>query len=187
MAKNRYLAAGLACTLACAVTQQVCAEPVPSAYQLIAAAHKIPPAVLYAVATQESNRRQKSGRYRPWPWTLNVAGKSYYYNSRQTACTALHIALKAHSAKNIDVGIAQINVGWNPDVFSSPCDGLDPYANLNVAAKLLRTHHNNSGSWAIATGLYHYPAGGPIAARYQKSVQRRLAAINPKHLHETLE
>ncbi len=134
MAKNRYLAAGLACTLACALTQQVCAEPVPSAYQLIAAAHQIPPTVLYAVATQESNRRQKSGRYRPWPWTLNVAGKSYYYNSRQTACTALHIALKAHNAKNIDVASSnQCLDGLN--AFRTPCDGLDPYANLERRCK----------------------------------------------------
>lgn len=187
MAKNRYLVAYLA-SLTCAIALQAsAAEPIPSAYQLIAAAHKVPATVLYAVATQESNRKQKSGDYRPWPWTLNVAGRGYYYNSRQAACTALHIALKAHNAKKIDVGIAQINVGWNPDAFRTPCEGLDPYLNLNVAAKLLRTHYLNSKSWAKATGLYHYPAGGPIATRYQNSVHRRLTDLNPNYLYENLK
>ena len=184
MAKSRYLAACLAGTLACAFNQFASAGTVPSAYRLIATAHKVPATVLYAVATQESNRKQKSGHYRPWPWTLNVAGKSYYYGSRQTACTALQIALKAHNPKRIDVGIAQINLGWNPTAFRSPCDGLDPYANLNVAAKLLRNHYISSGSWSVATGLYHYPAGGPIAARYQSSVERRIAAVDRKYLNE---
>lgn len=178
MAKSRYLTAWLAGILICAGNQLVFAESVPSAYQLIAAAHRVPATVLYAVATQESNRKQKSGLYRPWPWTLNVAGQGYYYNSRQTACTALHIALKAHGPKRIDVGIAQVNLGWNPNAFKSPCDGLDPYANLNVAAKLLRKHYLSSGSWTTATGLYHHPAGGSIAAQYQNSVERRLAALN---------
>lgn len=187
MAKNRYLTAGIACMLACAVTQQACAEPVPSAYKLIASANQVPATVLYAVATQESNRQTKSGRYRPWPWTLNVAGKSYYYNSRQAACTALHIALKVHNTKNIDVGIAQINIGWNPSAFKTPCDGLDPYVNLNIAAKLLRTHYIKSGDWVTATGLYHYPAGGSIAARYQKSVQHHLASLTPEYSHEALK
>lgn len=187
MAKNRYLTIGLACTLACSMASATSAESVPSAYQLIATAHHIPPAVLYAVATQESSRRQTSGHYRPWPWTLNVAGKGYYYKSRQAACTALRIAMSAHNPKRIDVGIAQINVGWNPQAFKSPCDALDPYANLNAAAKLLRTHYLNSGSWGKAIGLYHYPSGGPIAARYQYSVQRRLAAMLPHHSYEALK
>ena len=187
MAKDRSLTIGLACILVCSIAASASAEPIPSAYQLIATAHQIPPAVLYAVATQESNRRQKSGRYRPWPWTLNIAGKGYYYTTRQAACTALHIAMSAHNSKRIDVGIAQINVGWNPQLFKSPCDALDPYANLNAAAKLLRTHYLNSGNWANAIGLYHYPSGGPIAARYQHSVQRHLSAILPHHSYEALK
>ena len=157
------------------------AEPLPSAYNLIAAAHQVPPEVLYAVATQESKYALSSGRVRPWPWTLNVAGKGYFYKTRYSACVALKIALQSHSSKQIDVGIGQINVGWNPNAFSTPCDGLDPYKNLNVAAKLLRGHFLRSGDWLTATGLYHYPAGGEVAAKYQRSVERHLAALNIKN------
>lgn len=155
-------------------------EVIPSAYMLIASAAGIPSTVLYAVASQESNRKINDQVYRPWPWTLNVAGKGYYYETQEAACRALHIALAAHNPKRVDVGIAQINLGWNPDIFSTPCEGLDPYRNLQAASRLLRQHYESSGSWTVATGLYHYPAGGEIAARYQHSVQRRMDTISKK-------
>ncbi len=151
---------------------------IPSAYTMIAGATGVPPDVLYAVASQESNRKIQGSRYRPWPWTLNVAGKSYYYESKDAACRALHIALAAHDAKRVDVGIAQINLGWNPNAFAWPCQGLDPYLNLRTAGRILRNHYNASGSWAVAAGLYHHPAGGAIAAKYQRSVEQRLKKIN---------
>ena len=34
--------------------------------------------MLYSVALTESKVLLR-GEYVPWPWTLNVAGKSYYY------------------------------------------------------------------------------------------------------------
>lgn len=179
MEKNRYLIGMfIAGSMSCGA---LFAETIPSAYNLIAAAHNVPPAVLYAVASQESNYKLRSGRYRPWPWTLNVAGQGYYYRTRQAACTALQVALKANSPKRVDVGIAQVNIGWNPNAFSSPCAGLDPYTNLNVAAKILRGHFLSSGDWAVSTGLYHHPAGGPTAAKYQRSVELRMADISPAY------
>jgi len=150
---------------------------VPSAYQLIAHTTGVPSVVLYAVALQESGKTIHPKLHQPWPWTLNVAGKSYYYANQSKACTALHIALKAHNPKSIDVGIAQINWGWNPGIFASPCEALNPYKNLTAAGHLLRKHYRASGDWNIATGLYHHPAGGHIAARYQKYVAQRLETL----------
>jgi hypothetical protein len=119
------------------------AEPVPSAYLDAASRHQVPPEVLYAVATAESVVRLEVGR-RPWPWTLNVAGEGFRFATRQAACEALTLALQ--ETRVVDVGIAQLNVRWQPQLFgpgrrfAAPCDGLNPYANLEEAARLLRGH-----------------------------------------------
>ena len=65
-------------------------ESVPAGYRAIAAERGIPQSVLYAVALTESGKRvAPADRYRPWPWTLNVAGRGYFFESRQAAWQAL--------------------------------------------------------------------------------------------------
>src|SRR5690606_11626175 len=46
----------------------------PTAYQQIARQAGIPAEILYAIALQESALLLR-GQLRPWPWTLNVAGR----------------------------------------------------------------------------------------------------------------
>lgn len=157
------------------------AEPdIPSAYVVAAADNGIPPEVLYAVASAESKTRLDAG-VRPWPWTLNVAGKSMRFGDRQSACQALLDALE--TTQIVDVGIAQLNFRWQPQLFgqgrrfSDPCEGLNPYANLDEAARLLRQYHDEAGDWLVAAGRYHRPAGGKPAARYRAIVSRELAAL----------
>lgn len=157
------------------------AEPdIPSAYVVAAEDNGIPPEVLYAVASAESKTRLDAG-VRPWPWTLNVAGKSMRFGDRQSACEALLDALE--TTQIVDVGIAQLNFRWQPQLFgqgrrfSDPCEGLNPYANLDEAARLLRQYHDEAGDWLVAAGRYHRPAGGKPAARYRAIVSRELAAL----------
>lgn len=153
---------------------------VPPAYRVAAQAHDVPSALLYAVATVESKVMLDVGR-RPWPWTLNIRGAAYRYSSRADACRALREALRSTSV--VDVGIAQLNVRWQPQLFGSgrrfadPCDGLDPYANLEEAARLIRGHFDECGDWIIAAGRYHRPAGGSPAARYRREVFRVLTNL----------
>ncbi|MGJ8517638.1 hypothetical protein [Carnimonas bestiolae] len=155
---------------------------IPSAYLTAANRHGIPPAILYGVASAESVL-QMDDRRRPWPWTLNVAGKGLRFDSRTDACQALVQALK--TTRIVDVGIAQLNVRWQPHVFgpgkrfANPCDGLNPYANLDEAAKIIRGHYDQSGGdWMIAAGRYHYPAGGREAARYRRIVDREMRSLH---------
>ena len=112
-------------------------ETPPPAYQLAAKRAGIPSSVLYAVALQESGVR-RDGRLIPWPWSLNVAGQSRRYVSRADACAGLHQALRQVPPTRVDVGLGQINLGYQKHRYTQPCDVLDPYANLAMAAEILR-------------------------------------------------
>jgi soluble lytic murein transglycosylase-like protein len=148
----------------------------PPAYQLAAKQAGIPSAVLYAVALQESGI-QRNGRIVPWPWSLNVAGKSRRFQTRAAACAALKQALRQVAATRVDVGLGQINLGYQKHRYRDPCDVLDPYANLRLAADILREHHASGQDWLIAIGRYHHPAGGEPAERYRRSVSRHLDRV----------
>jgi soluble lytic murein transglycosylase-like protein len=151
-------------------------EVPPPAYQLTARRAGIPSAVLYAIALQESGMRW-GGRLVPWPWSLNVAGQSRRYTSRTAACAGLGQALKQTSPTHIDVGLGQINLGYQKQRYAQPCDLLDPYANLELAADILREQHTPGEDWLTAIGRYHRPAGGEPAMRYRRSVSKHLDRV----------
>ncbi len=148
----------------------------PPAYQVAAQRAGIPSTILYAVALQESGIRLR-GRLVPWPWTLNVAGAPQRYATRTEACAGLRQALKRTPATRIDAGLGQINLGYHPQRYAQPCDLLDPYRNLDIAAEILREQHNPGDDWLLAIGRYHRPAGGAPAARYRHRVGQHLARV----------
>lgn len=148
----------------------------PPAYQLAAHDAGVPSVVLFAVALQESGTHLQ-GRLVPWPWTLNIAGAAWHYRTRAEACRALRAALPIVGAAHVDVGLAQINLGYQRQRFADPCDALDPYRNLDAAATILREQHVAGDDWLIAVGRYHRPAGGVIATRYRRQVAVRLAHV----------
>ncbi|RMX06793.1 lytic transglycosylase domain-containing protein [Corticibacter populi] len=151
-------------------------EVPPPAYQLAAQCAGIPSTVLYAVALQESGARI-NGRLVPWPWSLNVAGASRRYASRAEACAGLRSALRDVPPTRIDAGLGQINLGYQKHRYRQPCDLLDPYDNLRIAAEILREQHSPGEDWLLAIGRYHRPAGGAPAARYRRSVDQHLARV----------
>jgi hypothetical protein len=165
---------GLALMLAMLAAQAE--ELPPPAYQLAAHDADIPSTVLFAIALQESGLRVR-GRLLPWPWTLNIAGTSYRFATRQAACHALLQALAQHDAKRVDAGLGQTNLGYHGQGFSSPCEALDPDRNLAVTAALLQEHHAATGDWVLAAGRYHRPAGGTPAARYRAGFSRQLKRL----------
>jgi hypothetical protein len=173
------------------VCVQAAVQPVPEGYRDIALRHGVPPEALYAVALAETAMtpggivRVTRGAgmvpdgERPWPWTINVAGKGYRYASRLQAWEALQGFLKTHPRKRIDVGIAQVNLGWNGHHFTSTWAAFDPYTSLNAAALILRECYDRQpGSWLAAAGCYHHPAGGAPAARYRAIVSRKLSRLS---------
>ncbi|MDF7679921.1 transglycosylase SLT domain-containing protein [Enterobacteriaceae bacterium ESL0689] len=169
----------------------VAKEIIPEGYIRVAVTHGIPPEVLYSVSLTETAMtpqtiaavvRQQTNlpeRTRPWPWTINVAGKGYRYASRLQAWQALQVFMSRYPLKRIDVGLAQVNLGWNGHHFSSTWGAFDPYINLNVAATLLRECWDRKpGSWLDAAGCYHHPSGGKAAAHYKAVVTRHLTRLS---------
>lgn len=151
---------------------------IPWAYQQIAQDERVPVESLYSLALAESSKKLAGGRVRPWPWTINVAGTGYRYETREKAMAALLSFIRVYPLKRIDVGIAQVNLGWNGHLFPSLHDAFDPYLNLRVAARLLRACYDSSpGSWLRAAGCYHHPAGGQAARVYMAIVRSKLDAM----------
>ncbi|APQ11030.1 lytic transglycosylase [Pseudomonas oryzihabitans] len=182
MAPAMIKAIGVGLLLQVMALGALAAETPPPAYQLAAYQAGIPSEVLYSVALQESGTRLRGHGQQlvPWPWTLNVAGAGYRFATRADACTALLVALRTVDAKRVDVGIAQINMGWNASRFGrgvSPCEALNPYKNLEVAARMLAELRAEGGSWISVAGRYHRPAGGAPAARYREKFAKHLSRI----------
>ncbi|EDR0455730.1 lytic transglycosylase domain-containing protein [Salmonella enterica subsp. enterica serovar 4,[5],12:i:-] len=188
MAYRRIL---IALMLAVSGSATAAGETVPEGYIRVAVAHGVPPEALYSVSLTETAMaprsiaavvRQKTNLpavSRPWPWTINVASKGYRYASRLEAWRALQVFMSRYSLKRIDVGLAQVNLGWNGHHFVSTWAAFDPYTNLNAAASILREcWERKPGSWLDAAGCYHHPAGGQAAARYKTIVKRHLARLS---------
>ncbi len=142
------------------------ANSIPSGYHRIANHYQMPADVLYAVALTESGQTIDHGRFRPWPWTLNVEGKPKRFNSRNAACRELNRQL-TQGIRSIDIGIMQINWRWNQQRLRNPCQALLPYTNLHHGAALLKAAYSVKHTWPAAVGHYHSPG--------QQSKQRQRA------------
>lgn len=153
------------------------AQSIPEGYHRVAQAENVPAEALYSLALAESSRKLAHG-VRPWPWTINVAGKGYRYTSRNEAYQALLGFMRRYPLKRIDVGIAQVNLGWNGHHFTSTWAAFDPYTNLHAAARILRAcYERYPGSWMTAAGCYHHPAGGKPAQTYKAIVKLNLDTL----------
>lgn len=115
----------------------------------------IPKHLLAAIATTESGRYHKGlGIMLPWPWTANVEGKGYYFNSKSEALTKIR-AFQAEGKKSIDVGCMQVNLKHHPNAFANLDQAFDPAYNVAYAAKFLRNNYLDSGDWKKAASYYH--------------------------------
>jgi hypothetical protein len=130
------------------------ADGVPAGYRQIAAEEGVPAELLYAVALTES-KKQVDDHVRPWPWTLNIAGRAHYYPTRVAAHRALMRELNL-GATRIDIGLLQISWHYHRQRFRhDPWQALDPYLNIRVGARYLRELYLKYGDWWQAVGRYH--------------------------------
>ena len=173
-----YWKEGLSVCLLFLVSQTVGAvETVPSGYQVVAAERAIPEAIFYAVALTESGRDvEAQGIRRPWPWTLNVAGKGYYFETRLEAWQALSDWL-AKGKRSIDIGLMQVNWRYHRERLGDPWQALDPYHNMRVGAEILQDCYASRQAWWDSVGCYHAPANPERASRYRRRVETQWRRI----------
>jgi hypothetical protein len=153
------------------------AQSIPAGYQRVATEYDLPPALLYAVALTESGQSALSeGRFRPWPWALNINGVGHYFTSRQEALQALQVAL-ANANSSVDIGLMQVNWRYHHAALGSAREALDPYHNLRVAAAILRDCLNEHPNWMQTAGCYHAPNDSTRAQAYASRVQQHWAQI----------
>ena len=151
---------------------------VPAGYRSIATAEGIPHTLLYAMALTESGKQiEPAGGYRPWPWTLNLAGQGYFFDSRLEAWQALTRWI-GEGKRSIDIGIMQVNWRYHQERLGTTWQALDPYHNLRVGAAILQECYQNRHDWWSSVGCYHAPANANRADRYRQRVVSHWRRIN---------
>lgn len=123
----------------------------------IAAAERnfgVPDRLMQAIGIVESGRNDERGGVTAWPWTINVEGVGYVFETKQEAIAAV-AAHQARGARSIDVGCMQINLMHHGSAFGSVEQAFDPGANARYAAQFLQKLLGQTGSWPRAAAGYH--------------------------------
>jgi hypothetical protein len=138
--------------LSLVTSQQAMASPHYYCHKYIEEAAHITgvlPEILWAVAKTESNF--EGG---PWPWTVNVKGKGYYFANKAAAQKFLK-TLPEGIRYQTDVGCMQINWGYHGASFPNVSKMMNPRLNVIYAAYFLKELYQESGRWAKAVASYH--------------------------------
>lgn len=125
--------------------------------------HRVDPKITTGIAMNES-----AYRGRPWPWTLNVAGRGMFFATREDAHAVIK-QLLASQRCNFDVGLMQVNWCYHGQRFASPWEALAPATNIRVAEDILTENLRRSGSAMKAVAWYHSAnpeRGGAYYARF---------------------
>lgn len=141
-----------------------------SAWARAAGPHGLDPALLYALTLVESRRTVAPDRVGPWPWVIRTPTGGYWFNSRERAEKGLEAVLAEWPAKRVDVGIAQVNVGWHAERFDDPMKLLDLEYNLEVAAGILADAIDSTRDTVLGVGRYHHWASESRSRAYGRRV-----------------
>ncbi|HQU69678.1 MAG TPA: transglycosylase SLT domain-containing protein [Albidovulum sp.] len=129
----------------------------------------VPLSVLKAISLTETGRK-RGGRFRPWPWTINMEGEGHWFDSKEEARAYVDKEF-ARGARSFDIGCFQINYKWHGENFASIDEMFDPMANALYAARLLGQLYAETGHWGRAAGAYHSRTQ-KFAERYQARFER---------------
>lgn len=128
--------------------------------------------LLQTISAVESGKwNDLHNTYVAWPWTINVNGKGYYFESKEEAVAAVK-KFQAQGFNSIDVGCMQINLKYHGDAFASVEEALNPQNNVQYSAKFLRSLYSRHGNdWQKAAKRYHsanVAEGNVYAKRLEK-------------------
>lgn len=133
--------------------------------------YRLPKDILHSIALRESGKpHSKYNIGIVWPWTINVEGKGFYFNTKYEALKFTKAQIDAGKT-SIDIGCMQINLKHHPRAFTSLHHAFSPTGNIHYAAKLLKSHYDKHGSWEKAIGNYH-SATADKALDYHLKVSR---------------
>ena len=114
----------------------------------------IPNGLLHAIGKVESGRFLNKNNHVIWPWTVNHAGKSLFFNTKnQMEKYVLKNVME--NDFNIDVGCMQINLKWHKNYFKKINNMFSLEPNISYAASFLIQLKNRHGSWDKAIKHYH--------------------------------
>lgn len=140
-----------------------------------AARHGIPAGMMQAIALVET-RRKVGGVSGPWPWTLNIDGQGYWYDTRAEALAHAEREV-AGGRRSLDLGCFQLNTRWHGENFSALDEMLEPALAADYAARFLGLLFAETGDWMRAAGLYHSRTPAR-ARRYRGLVGRALTSLD---------
>ena len=155
--------------LSSALAQTTCTAAIGAARHTAS----IPPRLLQAIAFVESGRFV-GGLVVPWPWTVNVQGNGYFFETRADAVNFV-LAMQAKGVRSIDVGCMQVNLMHHPDAFSTLDQAFDPAENVAYAVRFLLSLYAEQRSWPVAASLYH-----SRTPEFASQYSQRLAAVWPE-------
>ena len=113
----------------------------------------IPKGLLLGIGKAEAIRKINN-KYIIWPWTINHAGKSMFFDTKKQMRNYVFKNLKKNDF-NIDVGCMQINIKWHKNNFKKISDMFEIDPNISYAASFLKQLKNRHGSWDEAIKYYH--------------------------------
>ena len=145
-----------------------------------AARYHIPQDLMLAVSLVESGRTDPAtGTRMPWPWTANLNGQDYRFETSAQAAAWVR-QQQAHGNASIDTGCMQVNLKFHPDAFATAEEAFDPAHNADYAARFLRSLYDGpaGGVWMRAAGFYHSQTP-ELAAGYQGLVEAALKGPLP--------
>ncbi len=113
----------------------------------------IPKGLLSGIGKAEAIRKIKN-KFIIWPWTINHAGKSMFFDTKKQMRNYVFKNLKRNDF-NMDVGCMQINIKWHKNNFKKISDMFEVVPNISYAASFLQQLKNKHGSWDNAIKNYH--------------------------------
>ncbi len=138
-----------------AATPEPSLGPCLDAIRVAAREHRLPDGLLEAIARTESGRADpRTGRFAPWPWTINAEGQGQYFETKDQAIAAVQ-ALRARGVTVIDAGCMQVNLHHHPDAFPTLEHAFDPGANARYAALFLKRLNATRNDWELSAAHYH--------------------------------
>lgn len=143
---------------------------------LAAGETSVPLNVLRAVTRNETGRK-RNGATEPWPWTVNMEGEGFWFDTEDQARAFVFERFKT-GARSFDVGCFQINYKWHGSAFNSIEEMFEPKKNAIYAARFLESLFRETGNWLDAVGAYHSRTP-KYAERYKRKYQTILASLDP--------